>query len=87
MNAILENLVGPLVRRLGTALATALVLKGLPSELVEPFVNYLCAAVLVGVDLLVARYYRRAVVASLIGFDLGSPFGDVVGPSRTREGD
>lgn len=72
MNAILENLVGPLVRRIGTAFAMWLLAKGADSALVEQAVNALSAAVLIGVDLLLARVYRKNVVsktaANLVGY-------------------
>lgn len=82
MNAILENIVAPLVRRLGTAAATVLIAQGLDSALVEQLVNLLAGALLVGVDLLLARFYRQAVVTKLVGIDQGSPFGNVVGPLK-----
>lgn len=62
MNAILENLLAPLVRRIGTAAAVWLLAKGLPSDAVEPLVNNLVAIVLLGIDLLLARFYRKSVV-------------------------
>lgn len=68
VNAIIENLVGPLVRRLGTAAAMWLLAKGLDSSLVEQLVNGLTAAALIGVDLLLARFYRTAVVSKVLGF-------------------
>lgn len=64
MNAILQNVVNPLVRRVGTAAAVYLVAQGLDSALVEQLVNAATALLLVGVDLLLARFYRQAVVKS-----------------------
>lgn len=66
MNAILENLVAPMVRRVGTAGAVWLMAKGLPSEFVEPFVNYLVGALLLVLDLLLARVYRKSVVTNVL---------------------
>lgn len=81
MNAILENIVQPAIRRLGTAAAVWLVAKGLPTEYVEPLVNNLAAIVLVLLDLALARFYRKSVVsktAHALGFggfiDPGAPF-------------
>lgn len=71
MNAILENIVQPMVRRVGTALAVWLMAKGLPSDVVEPLVNYLAGFVLLLVDLGLARLYRQSVVsktAQALGF-------------------
>lgn len=81
MNAILENLVAPLVRRLGTAIAVWLVAKGADNALVDQLVNAASAGVLLAVDLLLARIYRKSVVsktAHSLGFggfiDPGAPF-------------
>lgn len=59
MDAILENLVRPLVARFGTALAAILLTYGLESHVVEPIVTWLSAGLLLAVDLLLARYYRK----------------------------
>lgn len=81
MNAILENIIQPAIRRIGTAAAVWLVAKGLPTEYVEPLVNHLAAIVLVVLDLALARFYRKSVVtrtAQALGFggfiDPGAPF-------------
>lgn len=71
MYAILENIVSPLVRRIGTAAAIYLLSLGADSALVEQAVNAVSAVVLIGVDLLLARVYRKSVVsktAALLGF-------------------
>lgn len=81
MNAILENIVSPLVRRVGTAIAVWLVAKGADNALVDQLVNAASAGVLLAVDLLLARIYRKSVVSKtahalgLGGFiDPGAPF-------------
>lgn len=84
MNAILENLVSPLVRRLGTAIAVWLVAKGADNALVEQAVNALSAAVLIGVDLLLARIYRQGVVTKTAVKLTG---GDYAAALRRKEGD
>ncbi|MER8365963.1 hypothetical protein [Mesorhizobium sp. M1378] len=67
-NAILENLLRPLVARLGTALAAVLFTYGFESNVAEPFVNAVAAVLLLGVDLLLSRYFRKlAVMSKIIG--------------------
>lgn len=84
MNAILENLVAPLVRRLGTAAAMWLLAKGMDSALVEQLVNGLTAVVLVGVDLLLARIYRGNVVTKTAMQFVGGDYSEAL---RRKEGD
>ncbi|RWP57968.1 MAG: hypothetical protein E5Y55_20945 [Mesorhizobium sp.] len=62
LNALVENLVRPLVARVGTAAAAVLLTYGFESQLVEPFVNTVGAGLLLGVDLLLSRYYRKLAV-------------------------
>lgn len=60
MKAILVNgLVRPLVARIGTALAAYLLAVGADGETVNLILNGLSAAVLVGIDLIVARHQSR----------------------------
>ncbi|RWM79351.1 MAG: hypothetical protein E5X86_12610 [Mesorhizobium sp.] len=61
-NAILENVLRPLLARFGTALAAILLTYGFESQVVEPFVNAVGALLLLGVDLLLSRYYRKLAV-------------------------
>nr|QJB21402.1 MAG: hypothetical protein [Microvirus sp.] len=96
-NAILENLVRPAIARVGTFLASVLLTSGFASAAVEPFVNALVACLLLGIDLLLSRYYRKLAVASFLSrvlnldgdrehdadaYEPRSPFGPVVGGKR-----
>lgn len=63
-NAIIENLLRPLVARLGTAIYAMLITYGFETNVVEPFVTALAGIVLLGVDLLLSRYFRKLTVAS-----------------------
>lgn len=58
-NLIIRNFARPLLERLGTMAAAYLIARGLDSDLVAQFINGLMAAVLVGFDLLFARYNRK----------------------------
>lgn len=84
MNAILENLISPLVRRIGTAVAVWLLAQGAESQLVEQAINGLSAAVLVGVDLFLARIYRSNVETKTA---LRMTGGDYREALRRKEGD
>jgi len=66
-NAIIENVIRPVLARLGTALAAILLTYGFESHVVEPFINALGAFLLVGVDLLLSRYYRKLTVGNIVG--------------------
>ena len=58
---LLRNFARPLVERLGTMAAAYLIARGLDGDLVAQLVNYLTAALLVGVDLVFAKYNRQEV--------------------------
>lgn len=89
MNAIVESIIKPAIRRLGTAGATYLLSVGLPSELVEPLVNHLAAIVLVVLDLVLARYYRKGLVNTAVAARVAQIINDVrsFGDASDREED
>ena len=66
MEALVRNVLGPLVRRIGTAAAVYLVADGYDSGTVEQVINAAGAFVLVLVDLLLSRFYRRSVVETAV---------------------
>lgn len=57
---LIRNLVRPLVERVGTMLAAALIAYGWDGELVHQFITALSAVALVSFDLAVARFNRDA---------------------------
>lgn len=79
MDAIRENVIAPLVRRLGTAAAVWLLAKGFDSATVEPLINWVSAGVLLVVDLLLARFYRRAVIQKAVASKVSAIVNDVRG--------
>ena len=87
MDAIKENILGPLVRRIGTAAAVWLIAEGWDSAAVDALVNWLSAGVLLLCDLLLARFYRRAVTVKAVA-EAVNAFGGTARLSRlATEGD
>ncbi len=78
---LVRNFARPLLERLGTMAAAYLIARGLDSDMVAQLVNGLMAAVLVGVDLIIARVSRDKHVAAV----MNSPFHGEVGNLRTQE--
>lgn len=69
LDAFKENLLRPIIARVGTLLATILLTHGFDTQVVEPFVQAVTAVVLIGIDLLLSRYYRKlAVLKYFSGF-------------------
>lgn len=65
-NALLENVLRPLVARFGTAAAAVLISYGYESGFVQPFVDAAAAVLLLGVDLLLSRYYRKLTLRGVL---------------------
>lgn len=61
---LIINFVRPILERLGTMAAAYLIARGLDTDLVAQLVNGVVAAVLVGLDLVTARYNRRSLLTS-----------------------
>lgn len=61
-NAFIENIVRPLISRLGTVAASVLLSYGYASQNVQPFIDAVSVVLLLGVDLLLSRYYRQLAV-------------------------
>ena len=59
---LLRNFARPLLERLGTMAAAYLIARGLDSDAVAQLVNGVMAAVLVGLDLVLARFNRNASI-------------------------
>lgn len=68
MKALVRDLVRPLLARVGTAVATWLIVTfEFDGDLVNQFVAALIAAALIGVDLVLSWFNRRAEVRDFIG--------------------
>lgn len=59
--AILRNFIRPMLERLGTMTAAYLIAKGLDGDLVAQLINSVVAALLVLMDLLIAKHNRQEV--------------------------
>lgn len=59
MKLIISELVKPMVRRVGTVVATLLVAKGIDAQLVDNLMVAASACALYGVDLLASHFDRR----------------------------